>query len=379
MKVVVSIDSFKGSLSSVMAGNAVKEAVLRLDKTADVKVLPLADGGEGTVDAFCSLPDAEPVEVKVNNPLMQPVTARYCILNKTNTAVIEMAAASGLTLIENEQRNPLNTTTFGVGELINDAIKRGCRRFIVGIGGSSTNDGGVGMLSALGFQFLDKNGRPIELGGKGLKELCKIKTENVVPELKGCTFKIACDVKNPLLGENGCSAVFGPQKGATPKMVADMDLWLKNYSEIAKCVSSKADANYPGAGAAGGLGFAFLSFLNAELKSGIDIVLDETGIEEYIKDADVVVTGEGRLDAQTAMGKAPIGVARLAKKHGKRVIAFSGCVTKETEILNEHGIDAFFPILREVTTLDQAMQTDNAYYNLSATAYQVFRIFYCIK
>jgi glycerate kinase len=162
-------------------------------------------------------------------------------------------------------------------------------------------------------------------------------------------------------------------------MVADMDLWLKNYSEIAKCVSSKADANYPGAGAAGGLGFAFLSFLNAELKSGIDIVLDETGIEEYIKDADVVVTGEGRLDAQTAMGKAPIGVARLAKKHGKRVIAFSGCVTKEAEILNEHGIDAFFPILREVTTLDQAMQTDNAYYNLSATAYQVFRIFYCIK
>ncbi len=374
MKVVVSIDSFKGSLSSVMAGNAVKDAIKRLNKDAVVTVVPLADGGEGTVEAFSLAPYSKNVETVVSGPLLKPINAKYCILQSTNTAVIEMAAAAGLPLLEKEQRNPLNTTTFGVGELIKDAIKKGCRRFVVGIGGSATNDGGVGMLMALGYRFLDKNGCSVELGAKGLKELCSIDAENALPELEDCTFKIACDVENPLCGENGCSAVFGPQKGATPEMVANMDLWLKNYSEIAKSVSEKANANQPGAGAAGGLGFAFQSFLNAELRSGVDIILSETGIEEHIKDADIVVTGEGRLDAQTVMGKAPIGVARLAKKYGKRVIAFSGCVTFEAELCNQHGIDAFFPILREVTTLEEALNTENAYRNLSATAYQVFRL-----
>lgn len=374
MKVVVAIDSFKGSLNSVQAGNAVKDAVLRLDETANVVVKPLADGGEGTVDALVETANSEMVELVVKGPLLKPTTAKYCILKDTNTAVIEMAAASGITLITPEERNPLDTTTYGVGELIKDAICRGCRRFIVGIGGSATNDGGTGMLTALGYEFLDKNGKPIALGAKGLKDLCEIKTDKVLSDLTDCTFGVACDVTNTLCGENGCSAVFGPQKGATPEMVRDMDAWLKNYADIAKTVSNKADENVAGVGAAGGLGFAFLAFTNATLKSGIEIILDEIKIEKEIKDADIVVTGEGRLDSQTVMGKAPIGVARLAKKYGKKVIAFSGCVTEDAEVCNMHGIDAFFPIVRGVTTLDDALNTENAYKNLTATAYQVFRL-----
>ncbi len=376
MKIVVAIDSFKGSLSSLQAGNAVKEAICRLDGNAEVLVKPLADGGEGTVEALAETSNAEKVEIEVNGPLMKPVIAKYCIFKDTNTAVIEMAAASGITLISLDERNPLETTTYGVGELIKDAIKKGCRRFIVGIGGSATNDGGTGMLSALGYEFLDKNGNQIALGAKGLKDLNKIKTDNVLPELKYCEFNIACDVTNPLCGESGCSAVYGPQKGATPEMIQDMDCWLSAYAEIAKDVSSKADKDYAGAGAAGGLGFAFLSFTNATLKSGIQIILDEINIESDIKNSDIVVTGEGRLDSQTVQGKAPIGVAKLAKKYGKKVIAFSGCVTDDAEACNEHGIDAFFPVLRCVTTLDEALDTDNAYKNLSATAYQVFRLLF---
>lgn len=374
MKVVVAIDSFKGSLSSLQAGNAVKEAICRLDGNAEVLVKPLADGGEGTVEALAETSDAEMVEIEVNGPLMKPVIAKYCIFKNTNTAVIEMATASGITLISLEERNPLETTTYGVGELIKDAIKRGCRRFIIGIGGSATNDGGTGMLTALGFEFLDKNNTPIALGAKGLKNLHRIKIDNVLPELKECHFNIACDVTNPLCGESGCSAVYGPQKGATIEMIQDMDCWLKAYAEIAKDVSSKADKDYAGAGAAGGLGFAFLSFTNATLKSGIQIILDEINIEADIRNADIVVTGEGRLDSQTVQGKAPIGVAKLAKKYGKKVIAFSGCVTDDAEVCNAYGIDAFFPVLRGVTTLEEALDTNNAYKNLEATAYQVFRV-----
>ncbi len=374
MNVIIAIDSFKGSLSSFEAGSAVKDAVLRLDKTADVTVKPLADGGEGTVEALASAGNCETIEITVNGPLLKPVKAKYCILKATNTAVIEMAAAAGITLVSAEERNPLNTTTYGVGELIKDAIARGCRRFIVGIGGSATNDGGTGMLSALGFEFLDKENGPIPFGAKGLKDLCTIKTDKVISELKECVFNVACDVTNPLCGEKGCSAVFSPQKGGTTEMIRDMDGWLNSYAKIAKTVSEKADPNASGAGAAGGIGFAFLAFLNSTLKSGIKIVLEETELEKYIMEADLVVTGEGRLDSQTVMGKAPIGVAELAKKYGKRVIAFSGCVTEDAEVINEHGIDAFFPILRGVVTLEEALKPENAYKNLAATAYQVFRL-----
>ena len=370
MKIVIAIDSFKGSLSSLQAGNAVKDGILKVFADAQIVVKPLADGGEGTVDAF---EDAKAVTVTVTGPLGVPVDAKYCIL-PNGTAVMEMAAAAGITLVPDAQRNPLHTTTYGVGEMIKDAISKGCRRFIIGIGGSATNDGGIGMLSALGYEFLGKDGKPVTMGGKGLKDIAAIRAENVLPELSECTFRIACDVENPLCGETGCSAIYGPQKGATPEMVKDMDGWLNNYAKIAKTVSEKADPLCPGAGAAGGLGFAFLSFTNAELKSGIQLILEEISLENDIKNADIVVTGEGRLDAQTVMGKAPIGVAKLAKKHGKKVIAFSGCVTEDAEVCNDHGIDAFFPALRKVTTLEEALDTENAYQNLQKTATQVFRL-----
>lgn len=374
MKITVAIDSFKGSLSSFEAGNAVREAALSVDLDNEVFVCPMADGGEGTVEAMCNAMNGTIISVEVQGPLDNKVDAQYAILEDGLTAVIEMSAAAGITLICEQDRNPLYTTTYGVGEIIKDAISRGCRKFIVGIGGSATNDGGTGMLKALGYKFLDHSGNDIPLGAIGLKDLAFIETDGVLAELSNCSFRIACDVKNPLCGENGCSAIYGPQKGADEKMIADMDLWLKNYSEITKTVSSKADADYEGTGAAGGLGFAFLSFTNAVLQSGIDIVLDETGLEEKIKLSDLVVTGEGRLDGQSVMGKAPIGIARLAKKHGKSVIAFSGCVTDDAVVCNDCGIDAFFPILRQVVSLQEALNKENAYKNLKQTAEQVFRL-----
>jgi len=373
MKVVIAIDSFKGSLSSLEAGEAVREGVLKADGSAKAVIRPLADGGEGTVDALAIGLGGEMIEAEVTGPLGESVKAKYCIV-KGSTAVIEMAQAAGLPLVPAELRDPMNTTTYGVGELILDAIRRGCRSFIVGIGGSATNDGGTGMLSALGFDFLDKSGEKIALGARGLEALASVSAENVIPELGECSFRVACDVNNPLCGERGCSAVYGPQKGATPESVKIMDGWLGKYAETAKSAFPNADPNYPGAGAAGGLGFAFKTFMNASLESGIGIILDETELEKHIADADVVVTGEGRIDFQTAMGKAPIGVAKLAKKHGKRVVAFAGCVTADAEECNNHGIDAFFPIIRGITTLDEALDRDNAYSNLRAAAYQVFRL-----
>lgn len=373
MKVVIAIDSFKGSLSSLEAGEAMREGVLKADESAEVVIRPLADGGEGTVEALAIGLDGEMIEAEVTGPLGESVKAKYCIV-KGSTAVIEMAQAAGLPLVPAELRDPMNTTTYGVGELILDAIRRGCRSFIVGIGGSATNDGGTGMLSALGFEFLDKNGEKIAFGARGLEALASVSAENVIPELRECSFRVACDVNNPLCGERGCSAVYGPQKGATSESVKIMDGWLGKYAETAKSAFPNADPNYPGAGAAGGLGFAFKTFMNASLESGIGIILDETELEKHIADADVVVTGEGRIDFQTAMGKAPIGVAKLAKKHGKRVVAFAGCVTADAEECNNHGIDAFFPIIRGITTLDEALDRNNAYNNLKATAYQVFRI-----
>ena len=313
-------------------------------------------------------------KVNVTGPLGELVEAQYGIISENKMAIIEMSAAAGIILVEEKKRNPLNTTTYGVGELIRDAIEKGCRNFIVGIGGSATNDGGVGMLQALGYEFLDENGDQVPFGAKGLSSIEKISDENILPELKECIFKVACDVTNPLCGELGCSAVFGPQKGASPDMISDMDSWLSNYAKLTQAKYPNANMNQAGTGAAGGLGFAFLSYMNATLESGVKIVLEETKLESYIKDADIVVTGEGRLDGQTIMGKAPIGVAQMAKKYGKKVIAFSGCVTDDAVLCNEHGIDAFFPILRTVTTLEEAMKPDVARKNLVATVEQVFRL-----
>ena len=327
LRVTVAVDSFKGSLTSLEAGEAVEEGIRRACPDAKVRVRPLADGGEGTVDALAAGLGGEKRTVRVCGPLgrEQAVDCTYGVIG--DLAVIEMAGAAGLPLVPKEKRNPLHTTTFGVGQVIGDALDRGCRRFLIGIGGSATNDGGAGMLQALGFDLTDADGNPIPGGAAGLFALEHISSAAARPELAACTFRVACDVNNPLCGENGASAIFGPQKGADAQMVRHMDAGLRRFAEKTKEVFSGADENIPGSGAAGGLGFALRTYLHAELLSGVEVVLQETKLEEALKDADVVVTGEGRLDGQTAMGKAPVGVAKLAKKHGKLVLALAGGVT----------------------------------------------------
>lgn len=374
MNITIAIDSFKGSLSSMEAGQAVAEGIRRVMPSAGIRIRPLADGGEGTTEALTAGLGGELKSLTVTGPLGRPVTASYGLIRERKMAVLEMASAAGLTLISQEERNPLEATTYGVGEMIRDAIGEGCRHFLVGIGGSATNDGGTGMLSALGFQFLDSEGQPIPLGAKGLENLARISAENARLELSQCSFHIACDVTNPLCGENGCSAVYGPQKGADPEMIRQMDQWMERYGDLAARTFPAADKEAPGAGAAGGLGFAFLTFLNGSLESGVGMVLKEINLKDDIRDADLVITGEGRLDAQTVMGKAPIGVAHLAKEYGKPVIAFSGAVTREAGLCNQHGIDAFFPIMRGVVSLQEALDPGEARINAADTAEQVFRL-----
>lgn len=357
----------------MQAGLSAARGIKRVYKDAHITVRPLADGGEGTVDALVNGCDGRMTQVQVTGPAGRPVICHYGIIDETHTAIIEMSGAAGITLVCGEEKNPLNTTTYGVGEVIKDAIQHGCRHFIVGIGGSATNDGGVGMLQALGFGFLDQCGSQICFGAKGLENLASITTDHVLPELKECTFRVACDVSNPLCGDQGCSAVYGPQKGASPETVPLMDAWLSRYAALAGEQFPPADAKYPGAGAAGGMGFAFLTFCNATLEPGVQIVLEETGLRQYIQDADLVITGEGRLDGQTVMGKAPMGVAGMAKEYGKPVLAFSGCVTRDATACNAEGIDAFFPILRNVVSLKEAMNPEHAMENMADTVEQVFR------
>ena len=372
MKVVVAMDSFKGSLTSLAAGAAAREGILRADPAAEVLVRPLADGGEGTVEALVSGMGGRLRTVRVTGPLGEGVDCAYGVLG--DTAVIEMAGAAGLPLVSAEERDPLRTTTYGVGEVIADAIAQGCRRFLVGIGGSATNDGGAGMLQALGFGLLDAEGKDIPRGAQGLKKLARIETAGALPALAGCRFRVACDVTNPLCGEKGASAVFGPQKGARPADIPRMDAWLAAYAQIAAKAFPGADPEAPGTGAAGGLGFAFRTFLSGELEPGVQIVLEETRLAEALAGADVVVTGEGRLDGQTAMGKAPVGVARLAKARGCLVLALAGGVTRDAGACNGVGIDAFFPAVRGVTTLAEAMDPENARANLADAAEQAFRL-----
>lgn len=374
MKAVIAIDSFKGSLSSLEAGNAVREGIQAVFPEADIFVSPLADGGEGTTEAIIRATGGELRTVTVSDPLGRKTEAVYGWIPQRKTAVIEMAAAAGLPLLNESERDPLYTTTFGVGEMISDAITLGCRELIIGIGGSATNDGGVGMLSALGFSFTDKEGNPIRQGAIGLSELVTIETKNKMPMLSECHFSVACDVNNPLCGDNGCSVIFSPQKGGTKETIPLMDAWLSRYAELTKEIFPEADAAQNGCGAAGGIGFAFLSYLNADLYGGIDLVLRTVGLERQIVDADVVITGEGRLDHQSCMGKAPVGVASLAKKYGKPVIAFSGCIGDGAKETHRHGIDAFFPIVQKPCTLTEAMEKEQAYRNLRNTAEEVFRL-----
>lgn len=375
MRVVIAMDSFKGSLSSIKAGNAVREGVKRVFKDAEIVVCPVADGGEGTVAALSEGMNGHIEKTNASDPLGRNIECEYGIIPEEKTAVIEMAAAAGLTLLETNERNPLRTSTYGVGELIKDAVRKGCRHFIIGIGGSATNDGGVGMLQALGFEFLDENGKQVARGAEGLSRIKTISGQKALPELAQCSFSIACDVENPLCGANGCSAVFAPQKGADQAMIENMDKWLLSYAEKVRNFNPAADSAYPGAGAAGGLGFAFLSFLGGKLEKGIELIMRETQIENDLSGADIVVTGEGRLDAQSVMGKTPIGIAKMAKKYKLPVIAFAGGVEKGAKACNLHGIDAFFSITRGVCTLEEAMDPDNAYVNLADAAEQAFRLF----
>lgn len=386
MKIVVATDSFKGSLSSIEVGEAIKTGILNVIPDAKVEVCPVADGGEGTVDTLVGGMGGRLEKVEVTGPLGKMVVCNYGIVennehNKkeieklsTKTAIIEMSAAAGITLIEENDRNPLNTTTYGVGEIIKDAIIKGCRHFIIGIGGSATNDGGIGMLQALGYGILDKEGNQVPFGAKGLEKIESIHDDKVIPELKECTFRIACDVRNPLCGENGCSAVFGPQKGATVEMISQMDKWLARYAEITKSKYKDANVNQEGTGAAGGLGFAFLAYTNAVLESGIKIIFEETDLESKIKEAEMIITGEGRLDEQTILGKVPIGIATISKKYHKPVIAIAGAIAKGAGICNEHGIDAMFSIQQEIQPLKVAMEPSTAKKNIILTIEQIFRL-----
>ena len=416
MKILIAIDSFKGSLSSKEAGEAIKTGILRVVPDAEVLISPLADGGEGTVETLVEALGGSLETVRVKGPLFQEVEAHYGILSESEKfqaetesnphretlpenpskahseapsdtdsqyspkdgklAVMEMSQASGITLVSPEERNPLKTSSYGVGEMILDAYHKGCRRFLIGIGGSATNDGGIGMLSALGFRFTKENGEEISPCGEGLKDLARIDASSVPEGLLQSSFQIACDVENPLYGKNGASLVYGFQKGGNMEMLSQMDLWMKHYSELTKKYNPSANPEAPGSGAAGGLGFAFRSFLQGELKSGVSLILEETNLSEKIQGADLVITGEGELDEQSAMGKAPIGVAKLAKEQGIPVIAFAGAVTEGAKACNQAGIDAYFPILRGISTLEEAMEKETARRNLEDTVEQVIRLYH---
>jgi len=373
MKVCVAIDSFKGSISSLEAGGAAKRGILAANPKSEVVIFPLADGGEGTTRALATGMNGRIESIIVKDPLGREITAEYGIVNGT-TAVMEMAAAAGLPLLKEFERNPEITTTFGVGQMIKDAIDKGCRHFIVGIGGSATNDAGIGMLSALGVRFFDCKGFEVSPNCEGISQIRDIDISGIIPELKECSFRVACDVNNPLCGENGCSHIYAPQKGATHEQVLKMDKALSEYAELISKIIPDADSEYPGSGAAGGLGFGMMTFLNAKLLPGVDIILKEIKIEEAIKEADVVVTGEGRIDAQTTMGKAPSGVAKLAKKYNKRVIAFAGCLSEDAAECNKNGIDALFCIQQGAVSLNEAMGIDTALTNMERTVEQVFRL-----
>ena len=378
MKIVIAIDSLKGSLSSMEAGHAIEQGIRNVLPETKVLVKPLADGGEGTTEALVEGLGGDMVQVQVHGPLETPVNAAYGVIGKSNTAIMEMAAAAGIILVGKDKR-PLDATTYGVGEMIRDAITRGCREFIIGIGGSATNDGGIGMLTALGYEFLDAEGKPAGIGAGALYKVAKICDDKVIPELKDCHFRIACDVTNPLCGENGSTYIYGPQKGVTVELRDELDHAMGAYAQVVKAYNGTDYAKTPGAGAAGGLGFAFLSFLSGELLPGIELVLNAVEMDKAMEGADLVFTGEGRLDYQTAMGKAPVGIAKMAKKHGAKVIALAGAVIEGAQECNEQGIDAYFPILRQVVTLDEAMDPATARKNMVETTEQVMRLVAAVK
>lgn len=372
MKFVLAPDSFKESMTAKKAALAMEKGIKAVFPDAECVIVPMADGGEGTVESLVSMTNGEMIKTEVLGPLGESVIAEYGLLGEGETAVIEMASASGLELIKPEDRNPLLTTSFGTGQLIKHALDKGVSRFLIGIGGSATNDGGAGMLQALGVSFKDENGKELSFGGGALGSLHTIDVSGLDERIKHVKFDVACDVTNPLIGENGASAIFGPQKGATAEMVHVLDQNLLHFADVMKEQLGQDIAHMDGAGAAGGLGAGLIAFLNAELKKGIDLVIEYTELEEQVKGADYVFTGEGSIDAQTLFGKTPYGVASTAKKYSVPVIAFAGRIGNGVESLYDNGFLAIIGILKGVTPLEEALNSGEA--NLAFAAENICRV-----
>ncbi|RKU25027.1 glycerate kinase [Candidatus Poribacteria bacterium] len=355
MKIVVAPDSFKGSVTALEAAKAIEQGLYRVFPEANIEKIPMADGGEGTVQSLVDATGGLIRTEHVLGPLGNEVEAEFGILSDGVTAVIEMASASGLTLVPTDIRNPLKTTTFGTGQLIHAALEFGCRRLIIGIGGSATNDGGTGMAEALGVKFLKGDRTSIERGGGGLAELESIDITDLHPAILDTETIVACDVNNPLTGPDGASHVYGPQKGANPEMVKTLDANLVHYDAILTRTLGNSFNNTPGAGAAGGLGAGLMAFLKAELKLGIDIMIDAVNLRERMKGATLVFTGEGQLDFQTAFGKTPVGVAKVAKSYDIPVIAIAGSIGEGAKNVYAEGIDAMLGIAQTPMSLEDAV------------------------
>lgn len=372
MKFVLAPDSFKESMSAKTAALAMKKGIMKVFPEAECVIVPMADGGEGTLESLVSATEGEIIKTDVIGPLGKKVTAEYGLLGDSETAVIEMASASGLQLIKPEDRNPLHTTSYGTGQLIKHALDKGVNRILIGIGGSATNDGGVGMLQALGVSFKDKDGEELVFGGGALKHLHTIDMSGLDERIHNVQIDVACDVNNPLIGPTGASVIFGPQKGATRDMVTILDHNLTHYAKVIKEQLGEDIAFVAGAGAAGGMGAGLLAFLSARLKKGIDLVIEYTRLEEYVKDADFVFTGEGSIDGQTLYGKTPYGVATVAKKYSVPVIAFAGKIGNDIDALYENGFNAIVGILKEVTSLKESLESGES--NLAFATENVCRI-----
>ncbi len=366
MKIIIAPDSFKESVSASRCAQAIKAGFVSVFPQAEYVCLPIADGGEGTVEAMVEATKGKMVMLPVMGPMGNLVGAFYGLSGDGQTAFIEMAAASGLMLVPAGERNPLRATSYGTGELIRHALDAGVRHIILGIGGSATVDGGMGMAQVLGARFLDEHGENVGLGGAALQRLVTIDLSDLDPRLGECRIEVACDVDNPLLGERGAAAVFGPQKGACIEMVAVLERGLQNYAQVLLAATGQDVTAIVGGGAAGGIGVAANVFLNAALKPGIDIVIAAVHLEEALRDADLVITGEGRIDSQTVGGKAPIGVARIAKKHGIPVIGIAGVLGDGVEAVHQHGIDAVFSILPALAPLAKVLERGE--HNLYACA-----------
>ena len=372
MKIVIAPDSYKESLSASEVAQAIEKGFREIFPDAQYVSLPVADGGEGTVEAMIAATQGKEHFAWVTGPLGERVKACWGMSGDGVTAFIEMAAASGLGLVPPDKRNPLITTSRGTGELILQALEHGAERIIIGIGGSATNDGGAGMMQALGARLCDAEGQELGHGGGSLSRLSRIDLSAIDPRLRDRMIHVACDVTNPLVGERGASRIFGPQKGATEAMIVELDRNLAHYADVIKTSLQVDVKSIPGAGAAGGMGAGLMAFLNAELRSGIEIVTEALKLEEQIHDCSLVVTGEGRLDSQSVHGKVPVGVARVAKKYRKPVIGIAGSLTHDVGVVHQHGIDAVFSVLTSVSTLEEAFRGafDNIYRasrNIAAT------------